>query len=385
MRAGPTGREPDVWRRRRGTEAALSRSEARRSAILDCALDAVISIDHRGTILDFNPAAERMFGRVASDVIGLAMVDTVVPHEAREDHARGFAAHLETGRTSILGRRVEVEALRVDGSTLPVELSITRVELDGAPFFTGYLRDLTERRAAECERASLEDQLRETLKMDAVGRLAGGITHDFNNLLAIINGYAEVALEELPAGHAGREALDEIRRAAATGAALTRRLLALGRRQMLRPEDLEIDHVVAAMEPRLRSALGEDIQLVVRLGGHDTRALVDRRQLEQVVMSLAMNAREAMGAGGMLEIETDVVSRRGYVAVRVTDDGPGIDADTLAHVFEPFFTTKSEVEHLGLGLSTVFGIVRQSDGLVTAASDVGAGATFTVLLPVAEG
>jgi signal transduction histidine kinase/ActR/RegA family two-component response regulator len=246
-------------------------------------------------------------------------------------------------------------------------------------------------------REKLEDQLRHAQKLEAVGTLAGGVAHDFNNLLSVINGYAAMALTELPEGHCAREELQEILAAGGRAAILTRQLLAFGRRQVLRPEVMDLNEVVAGIEKMLRRLIPEDIELVTLRAPGLRRSRIDPGQLEQALVNLVVNARDAMPEGGRIEISTADVSlpegdarldpqaRPGsYVRLSVKDDGAGMDEDTRARCFEPFFTTKAPGQGTGLGLSTVYGIVSQSRGFVRVESQPGAGATFELYFPTTD-
>jgi CheY-like chemotaxis protein len=234
--------------------------------------------------------------------------------------------------------------------------------------------------------------------MEAVGTLAGGIAHDFNNLVTVINGHARFALDELPAGHVLQPDLEEIERAGIRAAGLTQQLLAFSRRQLLRPQVLELNAVVRELDSMLVRLIGEHIQLRSRIGATDDRVRVDRGQLEQVLMNLVVNARDAMPDGGILLVETAALEilpddprveswelEPGYyVRLEVSDTGTGMDPATLECAFEPFFTTKERGKGTGLGLATVFGIVKQSGGHVVAVSTPGEGSTFSVVLPLAD-
>jgi PAS domain S-box-containing protein len=383
----------DIGERRRAEEA-LRQSEVRKGAILDTAQDAIITIDHQGVVTEFNPAAETTFGYSRAEALGRSMADLIVPPSLRERHHQGFAAYLRTGESRILGRRIELTAMRRDGSEFPAEIAITRIPLPGPAAFTGYVRDLSERKRAEEALRQSEAQLRQSQKMEAVGRLAGGVAHDFNNLLTVITGRSQLLLRRLGADAALRQELEVIRSAGERAASLTRQLLAFSRKQVLQPKVLDLNAVVADMDKILRRLIGEDIELMTVLAPGLGSVKADPGQIEQVIMNLAVNARDAMPGGGRLSIETREVDLpeapdpRGpgrYVMLALSDNGCGMDAETASHVFEPFFTTKSQGTGTGLGLSTSYGIIRQSGGLIRVESAPGRGATFRIYLPIVAG
>jgi PAS domain S-box-containing protein len=389
--------ETENRRRHREAETALLGSEARKTAILDSALDAVVSIDHEGRIVDFNRAAETLFGYAAAAVRGRRMAELIVPPSLRNQHQEAFSRHLATGESTIIDTRLELTGMRSDGSEFPVELSVTRAELSGRPFFTGYLRDLTEAKLAEQERMRLEEQIQDTQKLDAIGGLAGGITHDFNNILAVVIGFAEILLRKLDETSPLRPYVEEIKGAGERAFSLTKQLLAFSRRQVLEPKVLDLNAVITDIEPMLRRVIDEDVELVTHLDSTLGRVKADRSQLEQVLLNLAVNARDAMPHGGTLtfesrntEFDRDYVDRHDAVSIKegryallsVTDTGVGMDAETQARIFEPFFTTKEVGQGTGLGLSTVYGIVKQSEGFVWVHSELQHGTTFNVYLPL---
>jgi len=280
--------------------------------------------------------------------------------------------------------------VRRDGATVWIDVFVSPSEWDGEPALLATLMDLTERRG-------LEQQYRQAQKMEAVGQLAGGVAHDFNNLLTAISGYTDMVREDLPPDDPRRADLDEVRRAADRAAALTRQLLAFSRRQLLQPRVLDVNEVVHGMAKMLHRLIGEDVQLRTTLAPGPQRTNADLGQLEQVIMNLAVNARDAMPEGGDLTIETSTVTldaeyaalhpdaRPGpHVLLAISDGGDGMTADVQAHIFEPFFTTKGPGKGTGLGLATVYGIVKQSGGHVTAYSEAGRGTSMKVYLPVAD-
>ena len=502
-------------------ERGLTASAAREGAILEGALDCIVTMDHHGHITGFNPAAERTFGYRRAEVIGRPMAELIIPPAFRAAHALAFTRHLATGEVHMIGRRIELTAMRSDGSQFPVELSVARIPGHEPPLFAGFLRDITERRAAEAnvrgtlsllsatlestadgilvvdssgkivrfnrkfsamwripqdildagddqraiafvlsqltdpgaflakvrdlyaqpaaesfdvlafkdgrvfERYSMpqtidgvsvgrvwsfrdvternqaeaalresEDQLRQSQKMDAIGRLAGGVAHDFNNLLTVILGYTEQMLERLGPDEPLRAAAHEIQAAAERAAALTRQLLAFSRKQVLEPRMLDLNAVLNGTSGLLRRLIGEDVRLDVQLDPGLGRVLADEHQLQQVIMNLAINARDAMPQGGRLTLTTANVTLEesytqqhqplgpgDYVLLTVADTGIGMDAATRARAFEPFFTTKEKGKGTGLGLATVYGIIKQSGGYIWIYSEPGQGTVFKIYLP----
>jgi PAS domain S-box-containing protein len=360
--------------------------------LLVCALDGagegILVIGASGEIVYANLAFERMTGHQLGRLVGrpaeVALGLDLTPAGVRRD----LEATLAKGRVW----RGELTGRAKDGSGLSCETSVSRVQAgDGSG--CGWV--------AICRDASaihdLEARLRQSQKMEAVGRLAGGIAHDFNNLLQVITGYSDELAVGLSSQPALRRTAEAVKAAAGRASALTRQLLAFSRRQVLAPTVLDVNAVVADMTAMLTRLLGGDIRLVVKLSREAARAKVDRNQLEQVVMNLAINARDAMPCGGTVTIATRIedigasgASRYAglepgrYVGLTVEDTGYGMDGHTIAHLFEPFFTTKGEGQGTGLGLSTSYGIVKQSDGYIYADSTPGKGSVFTVWLPYLE-
>jgi PAS domain S-box-containing protein len=283
---------------------------------------------------------------------------------------------------------------RKDGTLFPVEITNTYLEFEGNEFAISFVRDITDRKKAEDIQARLEQQLLQFQKMESIGRLAGGVAHDFNNLLTVIQGYCDLIEEEIPHGTPLLEELGQIRLASERAAALTRQLLAFSRKQLLSPSILALNDLVANMRKMLERLIGEDITLMTTLEPDLRLVTADSGQIEQVIMNLVINARDAMPTGGTLIIETGNIDLdENYatthpeapigpcVLLTVTDTGNGMDENTQARVFEPFFTTKESGKGTGLGLATVYGIIKQSGGEISVASQPGHGTTFQILLP----
>ncbi len=491
----------------------LGEERQRVAAVVDTALDCIVGMDAAGRITEFNPAAERTFGYRREDVLGRDMAEVLIPPAHREAHHAGLARYLATDEPRMLGRRVELTALRADGTEFPVELAITRLPAEGPPAFTAWLRDITDRRGTEAalraseerfralveqladaivviggdsrvlyaspaveritgftreeltgaiglgftepadlpaatrfleelvrhpresrrvelrvrrkngpartlavtgtnlldhpsvrgivlnasditERKDLEERFRQSQKMEAVGRLAGGVAHDFNNILTVITTTTGLLLEALPKGDVRRDDVLEIQKAANRAAGLTHQLLAVSRRQVLRPRTLDLNAAVRDMLAMLRRVIGEDVDLVTELEPGIGCVRADASQLAQVVLNLAVNARDAMPEGGRLTIRTGALEleepearRRAllqagrWVTLDVSDAGVGMGPEVQSHLFEPFFTTKPAGTGTGLGLSTVYGIVEQSGGQIEVESAPGHGSTFTIYLP----
>ncbi len=497
----------DISERKRAEEA-LRKSEARYRAVTESASDAIILADAMGMIVGWNRGAEGMFGRPEAEALGQPLT-LLIPPRFRDRHLEGMKRLRAGGEPRLIGRTAELAGLRKDGTEFPAELSLSSWETPEGRFFTGMIRDVTQRkRAAESQarlamaveqaaeavmitdanatilyanpafekitgytreevigqnprilksgkqddafykqmwdtlargrvwagrlvnrrkdgtlfeeeatispvrdaagqivnyvgvkrdisnETRLEQQLLQAQKMEAVGRLAGGVAHDFNNLLGVIAGYGEIVYRGLAEQDPVKGKVGEILKAADRAASLTRQLLAFSRKQVLQPKILDLNAVVADMEKMLRRLIGEDVDLETRLAPRLGSVQADQGQIEQVLMNLAVNARDAMPDGGQITVETrnadldaDYAAmhrpvRPGpYVLLSVTDTGSGMDAATQARIFEPFFSTKAVGKGTGLGLSTVYGIVKQSEGFIWVYSEVGLGTTFKVYLP----
>jgi PAS domain S-box-containing protein len=362
-------------------------AEARQGAILEAANDAIVTMDHNLAIREFNPAAERMFGYERINILG-RNVEMLLPTIDRPSTLTAFRDYMTHGRGPLRGGQLEIAGLRADGSEFPAEVTVARVS---PTVITGFIRDITERRA-------MEEHLRQSQKLEAIGRLAGGVAHDFNNILMSIMGSADLMLMDIKPNEPAYGEADEIKQSVQRGAGLTRQLLAFSRRQATSPKLFALNDAIGGMDTMLRRLMGPEIEFISVRPPHPTMVVADQAQIEQVVLNLVVNARDAMPEGGRLvlkleEVELDDadamaagVERGGgrYAQLSVTDTGTGIDEQTRARLFEPFFTTKDQGKGTGLGLSIVYGIVKQSHGHIKVASEPGKGAMFSIYLPLAS-
>ena len=361
-------------------------SDARQGAILEAAHDAIITVDPHLHIREFNPAAEQMFGALRINMLGRD-VELLLPDAERKPQRHALGQYLTTGEGPLARRQLELTGLRSDGAEFPIEVTVARIGADARSEMTVFVRDITERRA-------LEEQLRQSQKLEAIGRLAGGVAHDFNNILMSIMGSADILLMELEREDPARAEANEIKQAVQRGAGLTRQLLAFSRRQATRPRLFALAEVVAGMETLLRRLIGPEVEFELCGQAEPSMVMADPAQFEQVVLNLVVNARDAMPEGGRLTVRVDeidideaaavalVEGRAGrYARLSVSDTGTGIDEQTRARMFEPFFTTKEHGKGTGLGLSIVYGIVKQSAGYISVVSEPCRGATFIIYLP----
>lgn len=369
---------------RQQAQQALRASEERFRKIVETSGEGIVVRDTDGIIIFANQRMADMIGFQVEQLVGMH-VDDIVSKDCLPIIHASAERRRRTGKSETL----DLKFLHRDGHFVDAILAVSPT-FDDKGNFTGALGMITD----VTERIRLEEQLRQSQKIEAVGRLAGGVAHDFNNLLTAIRGHVELLLADIPDESEIRPDIEEIRKAADRAAGLTHQLLAFSRRQMLQPVVLEFDGVVREMESLLRRLISEDIRLVTRLNCSATRIRADRGQIEQVVMNLVVNARDAMPHGGEIVIETGDceldaeflrnnvdASPGSYAKLTVRDNGTGMDARTLSHVFEPFFTTKPVGQGTGLGLATVYGIVKQSGGYIRVSSEVGTGTRFEIFLP----
>ena len=381
----------DITERKRA-EDALRESEQRMRLIFDQAPVGAVMVGIDRRFVRVNDAFARFLGYEPEELVGRYMPDFTHP-DYRESN-RQSARELEDGEIEQFGS--DKLYLRKDGSTVwgRVTVRLLKDPAGRGLYFVAMVEDITERKRAAEEHEKLQEQLQEAQRMESIGRLAGGVAHDFNNLLTVINGYSALALNRLKPEEPLWETVREIQRAGESAAALVRQLLAFSRKQVLRLEPVDLNAMLRGMERTLLPLLGEHIEITSKLRPSLNCVLADRNQIEQVIMNLAFNARDAMPQGGTLTIETDEAdcgkrcrhchaeTKPGrYVVVTVRDTGTGMDEETRVRLFEPFFTTKETGQGAGLGLAMVHGVLAQSGGHIDVESQPGKGATFRFYLP----
>jgi two-component system cell cycle sensor histidine kinase/response regulator CckA len=358
-------------------------SEELSGGLLLAAPDAILVLDE-GVIVLANDRAEELFGYPRAELLGqhVRVLFTNASRAIYDERAR----QVRERRPGPIGA-VTTSVRRKDGSEVPVESTSAVVDTPQGRLAISVVRDLTERARAEQEKARLraETQVHRSQRLESLGQLAGGIAHDFNNMLGVIVNYASFVIEEAESDAPDVKMIasdaHQVIRAGQRGTDLTHQLLAFARREVVRPQVLDLNTVIGEVEEMLRRSIGEHITLIVRPGGHLPPVSCDPGQIEQLLVNLALNARNAMLSGGNLVIDTEAHDDK--VRMRVSDSGRGMTADVVEHAFEPFFTTKASGEGTGLGLATVYGIVTQAGGEVSIASSPGLGTTVTVLLPAA--
>jgi PAS domain S-box-containing protein len=366
-------------------------AERKFEQFLEFAPDAIVGVGPDGKIALVNQQAEALFGYPREELVGMP-VEILVPRRFRDVHPDHRQRYFEEPRTRPMGAGVELFATRKDGAEFPVEISLSSIETEDGVLATAAVRDISERAESEREKA-LQHQLDRARRLESVGQLAGGIAHDFNNILGVILNYAEFVADDLDPASSAQKDVEEIRRAAERAAALTRQLLIFSRREVAKPEVLYLRSVIGDLENLLQRALGERIELCTKFGQERVPIEMDPGQLEQVLVNLAVNARDAMPEGGRLVVEIEPTelddeytymhpdTKPGsYVRLKVSDTGVGMDAETAERVFEPFFTTKED--GTGLGLATVYGIVTGAGGRIDVYSEPGVGTTIKIHLPV---
>jgi len=355
-------------------------------ALLESASQAILSVDSSGKIVLANHRAEEMFNYTREELLG-APIEMLLPESKREGHEQHRQKYFGQPRVRPMGIGMELSGLKRCGIEFPVEVSLSSIHTPDGVFAIAFVTDISQRKL-------LEEQLVHAQKMEAVGRLAGGVAHDFNNMLTVISGYNRMILDELRPDDPLRDYAEEIARAAGRAGAITKQLLVFSRRQMLEPRIITVNAIISQIEKMLLRLLGEDIQLTLDLQEDVANIKADPNQLEQAIVNLAVNARDAMPSGGQIFLqsanvrldENYVKTHLGvqpgdYVMIAMTDTGHGMDAKTRQRIFEPFFTTKERGKGTGLGLSSVYGMVKQSGGDIWVYSEPGRGTTFKLYFP----
>ena len=365
---------------------SLRAAEAKFRGLLESAPDPMVVVNRAGLIVLVNAQAEETFGYRREELLGQPM-DILVPKRLQGECLEYRTRFLRAPQKSPVGTNLEVHALRRDGNEFPVEIKLSLLETEEGLWGCAAIRDLTERR-------KLEQQFRQAQKMESIGTLAGGIAHDFNNLLTVILSYGSSLTEELPKNSKHRRAAEQVYAAAERGAALTSQMLAFSRKQVFQLRVVNINDIIRNLLKMLQRIIGEHIEIKMTLAKDLARVKADAGQLEQVLMNLSVNARDAMPQGGKLRLETrnieldedfvraHIGSAAGpHTLLAVSDTGMGMDLATQARIFEPFFTTKGPGQGTGLGLAMVYGVVKQSGGYISVHSEVGKGTTFKIYLP----
>jgi len=365
---------------------ALNKSRRMLAALMESASQAIISIDQTGRIVLANRRTEELFGYSLEELLG-QRIELLLPESLRSSHARQRDSYFASPHARPMGIGMDLSGRRRDGTEFPVEVSLSHVEIQEGLFAIAFVSDIGERKR-------LEEQLIHAQKMEAVGRLAGGVAHDFNNMLTVISGYNRMIIEELSALDPLRGYAEEVQQAADRAAALTNQLLSFSRRQIMKPRALNVNHLIGQTEKMLRRLIGEDIELVLNLDPEVGNIKADPNHIEQAIVNLAVNSRDAMPSGGRLILETKNahldenyarthigVQPGEFVMIAVTDTGHGMDAATRRRVFEPFFTTKERGKGTGLGLATVYGMVKQTGGDIWVYSELQKGTTFKLYFP----
>ena len=355
-------------------------------AVMESAAQAILMADSEGRLLTVNAKTEEMFGYSADELVGQP-VEILIPEAVRQAHEKSRHEYFAAPRVRPMGLGMELSGRRKDGAEFPVEISLSYVESGGEVIAIAFVSDVSIRK-------NLELQLIESQKLEALGRLAGGIAHDFNNLLTVIGGFDRLMLEGLPPQDRFRSYAEQILQASERASALVKQLLAFSRRQMIQPRVVNLNELIRNMSAMLRRLIPESVELVFIPHPDVGNVRADPSQLEQVLMNLLVNARDAVTENGRITVETQQVelgedyarSHLGvkpgrFVMMAVTDNGIGMDSETKKRIFEPFFTTKPPDRGTGLGLATVYGIVKQNGGDIWVYSEPGHGTTFKVYLP----
>ncbi|MBI4529719.1 MAG: PAS domain S-box protein [Deltaproteobacteria bacterium] len=357
--------------------------------IIESAPDGVLVVDSAGKILISNTQAQKLFGYSREELAG-TRIETLMPARLRDSHLAYRESYALAPRNRPMGGAQGLIGLRKDGTEFSADISLSPIETEEGHLVIATVRDITERK-------NLEEQLRQSQKMEALGLLAGGIAHDFNNLLTTIIGYSDLLLNDLGPDDPRRKDAEEIKKAGKLAASLTRQLLTFSQKKVLQPKVLDLNAIIITLEKIVKRLLGQHIDVTIALDPQLGRVRAEQGQIEQVILNLAVNARDAMPNGGKLMIETAnveldenyarahiEVEPGPYVMLSFSDTGLGMDAETRSRIFDPFFTTKEHGKGTGLGLAAVYGAVKQGRGSILVYSEPGKGTVFKIYLPRVE-
>jgi two-component system, cell cycle sensor histidine kinase and response regulator CckA len=374
---------------RHALDAVVRRSEERYRSLFATVTDAILISDREEKLIEVNDTAMRLLGYTREELLGMHLI-SLIPPENVSDFKRVQERLVREGHLII-----EAAQKHKNGTIIPVELAVTLVNMGGEPMFLAVSRDISERRKTEEEHRRMEEQLQHASKMESIGRLAGGVAHDFNNLLTAILGNLEMIAHKQRQGESIQEPLAEIRETALSASTMTQHLLAFSRKQVVEPHLVDPNELLERMQRMLQRLIGEDVKLRTIKGEALGTIRVDPSLIEQTIVNLVVNARDAMPGGGLLVIETaevvldleyqhehPLVAPGRYIMFAISDTGTGMSDEVKAHLFEPFFTTKPRGQGTGLGLATSYGAIRQSNGHITVYSELGKGTTFKFYLPV---
>ncbi|MCW9034695.1 MAG: ATP-binding protein [Rhodospirillales bacterium] len=381
------------------TQRLLAASERRQRTIVESALDGVITINKEGRVVEFNPSALATFGYDdLSEVEGKRLEKLIIPHDVQHKHIDGMARFLAGGKSVILGKRIEVEGERRDGTIVPIELTVTSFRIAGEQYFTAFLRDLTDKKSADAEKKILEERLQQSQKMETMGTLAGGIAHDFNNILTPIVGYLQLLLRKAGDDQDLKTSLNRILKAANKATDLVGQILTFSRQASFEKKPISISPILKETMRLLQATTPSSINFVQKIEDDGPPILADPSRIQQVVMNLCTNAAHAVeDAKGTITVELETITFDEeqaklyhnldpgvHVKLVVSDTGKGMDEETQVKIFDPFFTTKRHAGGTGLGLATCHGIVTEMRGEILVESKLGEGTTFIIYFPTTE-
>jgi PAS domain S-box-containing protein len=378
-------------------EITSKESEKSYLAITNAAADAIIMMDNRGLITFWNPAAEKVFGFPAVEALGKGLHDIIVPQNYASAYKSALRKFFKTGEGGLFGQTIEVNGKHKDGHEIPLELSLSRLQIKNKWHAIGIIRNITARKLVEQEKEKLNQHLQQAHRLEAIGTLAGGIAHDFNNITASILGFAEILQNEPTFGSQAREDLGHIISAANRGKDITRQLLTFSRKTDQKKSPIQIQPLLKETVKLIRASIPANIEIHTNITATSANILASPTQIHQIIINLCTNAHHAIGAqNGIIDINLEIIEKQNnteetptlntgdYIRLTVSDTGTGIAPDTLEHIFEPFFTTSPQGEGTGLGLSITHGIVSDLNGIIQVKSNLGLGTLFEIFIPICQ-